>query len=118
MMRPIEFTKIYLYRPSIDFRLSISGLTAFIVGQMQLNPMDKILVAFTNKRRDRIKMIYWDRTGFCMWYKILNEEKFKWPRKISDEILCLTQEQLYWLLDGYDYVKLRPHKTLEYKLAA
>jgi len=54
--------KIYLYR-------AINGLALIIEQAMQLNPFDVALFVFCNKGRNKIKALYWDKTGFCLWYK-------------------------------------------------
>ena len=62
---------IYLHRAPVDFRKSINGLALIVEQEMQLPPMSPALFVFCNKKRDRVKALYWDRTGFCLWYKRL-----------------------------------------------
>lgn len=73
-----KFDNIYLYRPFADFRKGISGLCGIVQDQMELNPFENYLFIFCNTRRDRIKILYWDQTGFAMWYKVLEKDKY-WP---------------------------------------
>jgi len=70
---------------------------------------------FCNKKKDKLKLLYWDKTGFALWYKRLEQEKFKWPRKNGKAVLSLAEIQLHWLLDGYDISKMQPHITLNYQ---
>jgi transposase len=109
-----EFSAIYLHRDPIDFRKWIDGLVAVIKGEMQLDPFKSYLFLFTSRRRDRIKILYWDKTGFAIWYKRLEQDRFAWPRKADEKTLVLTQQQFEWLLDGYDFTKLRPHQELRF----
>jgi transposase len=81
---------------------------------MRLDPFASYLFLFTNRRRDRIKALYWDKTGFAIWYKRLEQDRFAWPRKADDATIELTQQQLSWLLDGYDFTKLRPHQPMKF----
>lgn len=99
---------IYLHRDVVDFRKSINGLVMIVEQEMALSPFAPALFAFCNRKRDRIKVLYWDRTGFCLWYKRLEKEKFKWPRRYSKEIMQLDDEQWQWLLSGYDIIGHTP----------
>ena len=75
-MRPLsEFKSVYLHRDVVDFRKSINGLTVIVEKGMALSPFDSALFVFCNKRRDKIKILYWDKTGFCLWYKRLEQDK-------------------------------------------
>jgi transposase len=114
MMRLESFTAIYLHRDAVDFRKSIDGLSCIVESEMNLKPFDKYLFVFTNGARSRLKVLYWDRTGFALWMKRLEEEKFFWPKKMDREVIKLTEQQMRWLLDGYEFWKLKPHSTLEY----
>ncbi|APD95379.1 transposase [Alteromonas mediterranea] len=62
---------IYLYMDVVDFRKSINGLIVVVEQDMNLNPFRDALFAFCNKKRDKVKILYWDKTGFALWYKRL-----------------------------------------------
>ena len=81
---------------------------------MALSPFSFSLFVFCNKGRDKIKVLYWDETGFCLWQKRLEKQKFKWPRKRLDEVFELTNEQFDWLLRGFDVTRMEPHKRLDF----
>ena len=108
------FTGIYLHRDPVDFRKWVDGLVAIVKSEMQLDPFKTYLFLFTNRRRDRIKALYWDKTGYAIWYKRLEQDRFAWPRKATEKTLALTQQQLDWLLDGYDFTRLKPHQELRF----
>ena len=81
IMRPsLELTEVYLYRQAIDFRKSHRGLAAIVECELGHNPFDGGLYAFTNKQRTKIKCLFWENTGFVLYYKTLVEDKFKWPK--------------------------------------
>jgi transposase len=105
---------IYLYRDPVDFRKSFRGLAAIVEPGLGHNPFDGGLYAFTNRRRNNIKLLFWEDNGFVLYYKSLAEEKFRWPRP-QDETMALTGEQINWLLDGYDIGLLKGHKKLYYE---
>lgn len=105
---------IYLYRDPVDFRKQSTGLAAIVEREIGHNPFDGGLYAFTNRRHDRIKCLYWENNGFVLYYKALAEEKFRWPSRGQD-VVMLTAEQMNWLLDGYDISLMKKHKTLHYE---
>ena len=110
-----SFTDIYLSRRYVDFRKGINGLGALVQDEMDLDPFDGALFIFCSRTRDKIKILYWDRTGFALWHKRLEKEKFKWPKKLPDEVIILDQTELEWLLDGFDITKMQPHETLQFR---
>ena len=61
-----------------------------------------------------MKMLYWDNSGFALWYKRLEKEKFAWPKHETEEVITITSEQLEWLLKGYSFWKMKPHKKLQF----
>ena len=110
-----DMEAVYLHREPVDFRKSINGLSLIVEQQMQLSPFAQALFVFCNKRRDKLKVLYWDKTGFALWYKRLEKEKFKWPRKLNDDVIELTEQQWQWLLSGYDYLNIKGHQPLQYQ---
>ncbi|MCX6109758.1 MAG: IS66 family insertion sequence element accessory protein TnpB [Proteobacteria bacterium] len=110
-----KFTEIYLHRAEVDGRKQINGLAAIVESEMGKCPTRGGLFVFTGRRRDSIRILYWDRTGFALWTKKLETEKFKWPAKMSaDHTISLTHQQLAFLLDGYDIARMKPHQSLSY----
>ncbi|MHB1514017.1 MAG: IS66 family insertion sequence element accessory protein TnpB [Acidiferrobacter sp.] len=70
---------------------------------------------YETRFRDRVKILYWDQTGFALWVKRLEAARFAWPRKVSDPVWTLTEDQLQWLLAGYDITLMKPHPSLVYQ---
>jgi transposase len=105
---------VYLHRQPVDFRKAINGLSVIVQDEMGLSPFDPAIFVFCNKRRSQLKVLYWDATGFALWQKRLEQEKFKWPSKHADKTLELDNEQWHWLLRGFDIGKIKPHKSLKY----
>jgi transposase len=98
---------IWLYPKPIDFRRQIDGLVMLIANQLMLNPVSGQLFLFRNKHSNKIKMLWWDRNGFCLLYKRLERGKLIFP-KVNEGVLELTRDQLSWLLSGLDYQKQNP----------
>ncbi|MNR04452.1 IS66 Orf2 like protein [compost metagenome] len=78
MMRPdAKVEKVYLYPKPVDFRKSIDGLAALVELDIKVEVFDPVLFVFLNKSRNRVKILYWERNGFCLWLKRLDAERFK-----------------------------------------
>ena len=80
---------IYLCRDPVDFRKGINGLSVLVGSTLQCDPFSRNLFCFVNKRRNQIKVLYWQRTGFCLWLKRLEEERFKWPFHLEGPVVEL-----------------------------
>ena len=115
MMRPSkELLDIYLHVNPVDFRKSISGLSLIVEQDLSLDPFAATLYVFINRQRNKLKILYWEKNGFCLWYKRLEKDKFKWPRRDSSVTVTVTGEELNWLLDGFDLWQNRPHSALQF----
>lgn len=106
---------IYVCRDPVDFRRGINGLSVMVEATLKYDPFSRNLFCFVNKRRTQVKVLYWQRTGFCLWLKRLEEERFRWPFHLEGAVIELDEEQLRWLLDGLDLKHLKPHRSLEYR---
>ncbi len=107
---------VYLHRDPIDFRQGINGLSALVEHALKLDPFGCACFAFSNKRRDRIKLLLWDRNGFWLCTKRLEAERFAWPDH-GDSVISLTVQQLHWLLEGFDLAAMRGHRPVQYRHA-
>ena len=110
-----DVSEVYLHREPVDFRKSINGLSVLVESEMALSPLSGALFVFCNKKRDKLKLLYWDQTGFAFWYKRLEQEKFNWPRRMDEPVIALCEAQLHWLLAGVDIAQLQPHAPLNYQ---
>ena len=117
-MRPGDEVDVYLYRGVVDMRKSIDGLSTLVEQELGLSPFSAKLFVFCNRRRDKIKILVWERSGFVLWYKRLEKDRFPWPRRDKDGVLEMTGRELNWLLDGIDLFRLRPHEELSYQSVA
>ena len=104
----MEPPTIYLYRDAVDFRKSINGLVMIVEQELGLSPFADALYVFCNRERDKLKLVYWDKTGFALWYKRLEQDQFKWPRQHPGSVMTLSSAQWQWLLSGYDIVGHQP----------
>lgn len=115
MIRPgNDLERVYVYRHAVDMRKAVNGLVILVESVLCLDPFSSQLFVFCNRRRDILKMVWWERNGFCLWIKRLEKERFKWPVHLEGDVLTLNGQQLNWLLDGYDLSVMRPHRALRY----
>ena len=105
--------KVYLHLQPVDFRKAINGLSVIIEDAIGVSPFSPALFVFCNKQRTQLKVLYWDDTGFALWQKRLEKERFKWPKK-DDDSMVINHEQWLWLLRGFNLNYLTPHQTLSF----
>jgi len=74
MFRFDPVLKVYLHREPVDGRKAINGLALLIEQGLGLNPFESALFVFSNRRRDRIKLLFWDRNGFWLMMKRLKAD--------------------------------------------
>lgn len=118
MKRPEDFTEIYLCRTFLDFRRGKETMIAIIENQMQRQAASGALFGFINRRKNRIRCLYWDKTGYAQWNKTLEEDLFAWPQLTNGQAITLTHRELSWLLDGVDIERIKPHELKHYPLSS
>jgi len=96
-----------------DMRKAIDGLTIIVSRVFELDPFAGHLFAFSNRRRTMVKILYWDRNGFCLWQKRLEKDRFRWPESRTGHIE-LERRELQWLLDGLAIHQWQAHERLHY----
>lgn len=117
MLRPDRgIERVYLHRAPIDMRKQMDGLSLLAKDVIQMDPMSGTLFAFINRRGDKLKLLVWERNGFIVWYKRLEQHRFHWPKRAEEAVLTLSGEQLNWLLDGYDVWRMKPHEVLHFSV--
>ena len=106
--------QIYIATGVTDMRKSINGLSILVAEQLDLDPLSGHLFGFCNRKRDIVKILYWDRNGFFLWHKRLEKDRFHWP-KTAEEVLGIQGNELTWLLDGLSLNQCNAHESLVYK---
>ena len=115
-MRPSnDLLMVYLCREAVDFRKRINGLAALVEEVLDLDLFSEQLFVSCNRCRDRVRILYWERNGFCLRHKRLERDRFRWPRREAGTVITWTGQQLNWLLDGVDVLRVQPHARLHYR---
>jgi len=94
--------RILLCLAPTDMRRSFDGLARMTEEVCRSDPFSGHLFVFCNKRRDRVKVLYWDRDGYALWYKRLEEGTFRFPAGGSAQVLEMRAPDLWALLEGID----------------
>lgn len=118
MLRTTLHPTVYLALGVTDLRNNIDGLALIVQRRFKLDPFDKSLFVFCNRKKDKFKILYWDKNGFWLYYKRLEEGFFKWPDKDTGKSsIEVTNQQLSWLLDGLSiYQKNAFNEVLKRKI--
>ena len=90
--------RILAYRQPVDMRKSFDGLIAIVKNVLSEDPLSGSLYVFINRRRTYVKLVYWDRTGFCLFAKRLERSKFALPG--TAETFELDEKSFKLILDG------------------
>jgi transposase len=111
--------RVYLCTSPCDMRRSFDGLHALVNGRMQMDAFAGHLFVFANRRRDRVKILYWDRDGFAVWAKRLEQGTYAMPFEDSGEARReITAQELGALLSGIDLSQARRRKRYRRDCAA
>jgi transposase len=104
MWRLEPHARVFLCLGFTDMRKSINALSVLVEYELGAEAGSGDLFVFCNRGRSIVKVLYWDRNGFCLWQKRLESHRFHWPRG-DDELHLIGREELGWLLDGLDIEK-------------
>ena len=105
MKKSQDFKTIKLYLKPADMRKQSFGLAAIVERELALSPFGECLFIFCNKKRDIIKALYFDKAGFCLWTKKLDQSKFPWLKKRLGKVKEISSADLDLILDGVDVFK-------------
>ena len=103
--------QVYIACGYTDLRKGIDGLARLVQQQFELDPFTNTLFLFCGRRRDRIKGLYWEKDGFILLYKRLEQGAYQWPRSES-EVKTLTRQQYRWLMEGLQIEQPKAHRPV------
>ena len=110
MMPLSPATRIYLAAGATDLRKSFEGLSDLVTHQFKEDPLSGHLYIFANRKRTRIKLLYFDGTGLWCCAKRLGRGRFAWPPTTEPGALRILAEELTLLLSGIDLDKTRTRR--------
>lgn len=114
MLTEVSIDRVYLARGSTDMRKSIDGLAVIVQEVFELDPFSPNLFVFCNRKRDKLKILYWDQNGFWLYYRRLEKGTFQWPSESGDsKTLKISRRQLNWLLDGLSLYQKQAHPEVK-----
>lgn len=116
MKAPSSFNQVFIHREPVDMRRGINGLCDIIQAANMGKLSVEHLFVFTGRRRHLMKVLYFDRSGFCLWQKRLEVDKFPWPKNLTEDVVTLTPEQFSWLLEGIDVWKMKPFREQVFEM--
>jgi len=101
--------RIFLCTQPTDMRKGFDTLAAMVRDQFGCNPLSGSLFVFAGKGHGRIKLLWWDRDGYAIFYKRLEQGTFKFPRPLNDETVALEIDttDMMALLSGFELVKVK-----------
>ncbi|MHC2463509.1 transposase [Bradyrhizobium embrapense] len=102
MIGPTGTVRVMMATKPVDFRRGAEGLAALVRETMRSDPFSGAVYVFRAKRADRMKLIYWDGTGVCLFAKRLEDGKFRWPN-VQDGAMRLSAAEFSALLEGLDW---------------
>jgi transposase len=105
--------RIYLATGATGLRRSIDGLAALVRERFTLDPLSGHLFLFRNRRGDRSKVLAWDRSGFWVLYKRLEQGTFDWPTDVEPGPVEMRSADLLLLLAGTDFAQTRRRRWYE-----
>ncbi|HMK88601.1 MAG TPA: IS66 family insertion sequence element accessory protein TnpB [Methylocystis sp.] len=109
MIGPTGAVRVMVATKPVDFRKGAEGLAALVRETMRADPFDGAIYVFRAKRADRIKLVFWDGTGVCLFSKRLEDGEFRWP-KIEDGVMRLSAAEFSALLEGLDWKRVHSAK--------
>lgn len=116
MLSVSSHVRVFLARDPVDMRKSFHGLTALTESVLKQDPLSGHLFMFVNRRRDRIKLLYWGGSGFCIWYQQLQRGTYQLPDPATADAhdgIELTVSQLSLILDGIDLSSVRRRRRYQ-----
>lgn len=113
MFFPEAHVRVWLYTQPTDMRKSFDGLSTLVKDKLEEDPTSGHLFVFINRKRTHLKVLYFDRHGYCVWAKRLEQGQFHFSTQPGDKAV-LSWTQLKLLLEGIDVTTARHYKRYQH----
>ena len=104
-------TRIFIALGPTDMRKGFDALAAIVAHSLKLDPLSGQMFLFFNRRRDKMKILYWDRDGLAIWYRRLEQGTYQVPQADpTSHSVEVRAEELLMILRGIDYQNAKRRK--------
>ncbi|MBA2653557.1 MAG: IS66 family insertion sequence element accessory protein TnpB [Gammaproteobacteria bacterium] len=114
MLKLRQEVEVYISLEPIDMRKAIDSLVCLVINEFSENPQSGHFFLFFNKRKDKVKIVFWDRNGFVLHYKRMEKHRFHIPKITDTNKLIITETQLHGLLAGLDFMLMSKFNEINY----
>jgi len=118
MFFPEDQVRVWLYTQATDMRKSFDGLSALVKEKLAEDPLSGQLFVFINRKRNYLKALYFDRSGYALWAKRLEQGQFHYRRDkgaVADNKRALNMTELKCILEGIDVRSVRHYKRYRHR---
>ena len=106
----------HVYQPATDMRKGFNGLSGIVRNELGKNPLGGEVFIFINRRRNRMKVLIWEKGGFVLYYKLLERGTFQIPEADGSTNSCsITWHQLVLIMEGVELQSIKKRKRYELK---
>jgi len=118
MFFPEAQLRVWLYTQPTDMRKSFDGLSSLVKEKLSENPLSGQMFVFVNRRGNYLKVLYFDRSGYALWAKRLEQGQFHYRRGVSaGDKAALNMTELKLMLEGIDVRATRRYKRYRHRTA-
>ena len=117
MLALSDAQRYFLYRHAADMRKSFYTLASIVRQEMQGNPLSGDIFIFLSRRRNHIKLLRWDKDGYAIYCKRLEEGTYELPLQQDQRSYLISRQQLLLILEGISLKQIKYHKRYSHKTA-
>jgi transposase len=116
MLFPEDQVRLWLYTQPTDMRKSYDGLSTLVKSKLLDDPLSGQLFVFINRKRTQMKILYFDRSGYCIWSKRLEQGRFHWTSNTAEK-QRLSWTELKLIVEGIDTRSIKQFKRYRHPIS-